>query len=42
MIKIILFILAAIFFALAALRVPGRIDWVPAGFCCLVIGLLLI
>jgi hypothetical protein len=35
----ILFILAAIFFALDAFRVPAPFNWTPAGFCMLTLAL---
>jgi len=38
----ILFIIAAIFFALDALHVSGPISWTPAGFCCLTLALFLV
>lgn len=38
----ILFILAAICFGLAALRVPASVDFMNAGFCLLTIGLLIL
>jgi hypothetical protein len=41
--KFILFILAAVFFAAAALRVSNPLfDWTPAAFYCLTVGLLLV
>lgn len=40
--KLILFIAAAIFFALSAFRVGGPVDWNSAAFCCLTVGVLLI
>jgi hypothetical protein len=42
MVKIVLLIIAAIFFALDAIKVPGPISWTPGGFCLLVIALCLI
>ncbi len=38
----ILFILAAIAFALDAFRVGGPVNWTPIGFCLLTIALFLI
>ena len=39
----VLFILAAVFFALDAFRVDGKIiSWTPAAFCCLVLALFLL
>lgn len=35
----IFFILAAVCFALAAFRVPGPVDWVPAGYAFITVGL---
>jgi hypothetical protein len=35
----ILFVLAAICFALDAFRVPAPVNWTPAGFCLLVLAL---
>jgi hypothetical protein len=40
-VRMILIVIAAVLFALSALRVSGRIDWTPAGFCCLTVALLL-
>jgi hypothetical protein len=40
MVKLIFLIIAAVFFALAALKVPGPLDWTNAGFCCVVISVL--
>jgi hypothetical protein len=42
MISLILFIAAAILFALDAFRVTGPINWTPAGFCCLTIALFIV
>jgi hypothetical protein len=42
MLKLVFIIAAAVFFALDAFRVPGPLNWVSAGFCCLVIGLLIV
>jgi len=41
-IKLILVVLAAIFFSLDFFRVPARVSWTPGGFCCLTIALFLI
>ena len=32
-VNILLFVVAAVFFALDALRVPAPVSWTPAGFC---------
>jgi hypothetical protein len=42
MLKIILFIIAAILFGLDAFRVPGPINWTPAAFCVLVVAVFLV
>jgi hypothetical protein len=42
MFREIFIIAAAVFFFLAAIKVPAAIDWMNAAFCCLVIGLLLV
>jgi len=42
-IQLILFVLAASFFALDFFRVPSpRVSWTPGGFCCLTIALFLL
>lgn len=40
-ITLILLILAAIFFVLAAAGVPGRIGWTPLGLFCWVLAVIL-
>lgn len=38
MVHLIFLILAAICFGLDAFRVPGPVNWTPAGFCLVVIA----
>lgn len=42
MLQLILFVLAAISFGLAAFRVNGPVDWTNTGFCLLTIALFII
>ena len=39
--RLLFFVLAAIFFGLAAFRVNGPLDWNSAGFACVTIGVFL-
>ena len=41
-IEFILYLGAAISFALAAANVPARVSWVPLGYCLLTIALFLL
>lgn len=41
MLSTVLFVAATVFFLLAAFRVPGPVDWVPAGYACLSAALFL-
>jgi hypothetical protein len=41
-IDVILFVLAAVFFALGAFRVSAPVNWTDAAFCVLTIALFLI
>lgn len=38
----ILFVIAAIFFLLAGLRVPAAVEWTNLGFCALTVALFLL
>lgn len=40
MIGTVFLVLAAIFFGLAAFRVPASVDWTNAGFCMVVLSML--
>ena len=40
--SLVLFIIAAIFFGLAAFRVGGPLDWTNAAFCLLTIALFIL
>lgn len=38
MAHLVFLIIAAVFFGLAAFKVPGPLDWTNAGFCAVVIA----
>jgi hypothetical protein len=42
MLKLVLLIIAAICFGLDAFKIPGPLNWTPAGFCLVVVALCII